>query len=148
MRWKGRYEQPITLYRKKVTQATGAPVVTPFSQASPVEAGEGDRLRWKGRHEQAIMLYRKKVTQVTGAPIVTPTACHFPRLGRGKLIYRSLPSLPRRNGGAVNVNQSHIANARVLGTFSHTTCCPISFVLRTCFLDRSVGGPLAVEGAP
>ena len=49
-------------------------------------------------------------------------------------------SFPRRYGGAVNVIQSHIANACVLGTFSHATCYPISFVLRTCFLDRSVSG--------
>ena len=49
---------------------------------------------------------------------------------------------------AVNVNQSHIAGARVLGTFSHTTCYPISFVLWTCFLDRSARGTAyAVEGA-
>ena len=41
---------------------------------------------------------------------------------------------------AVNVIQSHFAYARVLGTFSHTTCRPISFVLRTCFLDRSATG--------
>ena len=39
---------------------------------------------------------------------------------------------------AVNVIQSHFADARVLGTFSHTTCFPISCVLWTCFLDRSV----------
>ena len=58
----------------------------------------------------------------------------------------SQPSpLPR---GAVNVSQSHIAVARVLGTFSHTTCYPISFVLWTCFLDRSARGTAqAVEGA-
>ena len=50
--------------------------------------------------------------------------------------------------GAVNVSQSHIAVARVLGTFSHTTCYPISFVLWTCFLDRSARGTArAVEGA-
>ena len=43
-----------------------------------------------------------------------------------------------RTAQAVNVIQSHVANARVLGTFSHATCYPISFVLWTCFLDRSV----------
>ena len=31
--------------------------------------------------------YRERVAIGSGAPIVTPTACHFPRLGRGKLIY-------------------------------------------------------------
>ena len=35
-------------------------------------------------------------------------------------------SLPCQSGGAVNVIQSHFADARVLGTFSHTTCYPIS----------------------
>ena len=35
-------------------------------------------------------------------------------------------SLPCQSGGAVNVIQSHFAGARVLGTFSHTTCYPIS----------------------
>ena len=78
--------------------AHGAPIVTPFSQASPVETGEGDRLRWKGRYEQAITLYRKKVTQATGAPIVTPAACHFPRLGRGKLICRNAKPPPCGTG--------------------------------------------------
>ena len=43
-----------------------------------------------------------------------------------------------RTAQAVNVIQSHFTNARVLGTFSHTTCYPISFVLQTSFLDRSV----------
>ena len=66
---------------------------------------------------------------------------------RGKLIYR-YPKPSPLSRGAVNVNQSHIAVARVLGTFSHTTCYPISFVLWTCFLDRSARGTAqAVEGA-
>ena len=50
-------------------------------------------------------------------------------------------SLPCHSGGAVNVNQSHIAIARVLGSFSHATYHPISCALRACFLDRSAGGP-------
>ena len=42
---------------------------------------------------------------------------------------------------AVNVNQSHIAGARVLGTFSHTTCFRISCApLGACFFDRSATG--------
>ena len=41
--------------------------------------------------------YRERVAIGSGAPIVTPTACHFPRLGRGKLI--GFQSLPRRSGG-------------------------------------------------
>ena len=58
---------------------------------------------------------------------------------------KAFPGIKR---GAVNVSQSHIAGARVLGTFSHTTCYPISFVLWTCFLDRSARGTAyAVEGA-
>ena len=66
---------------------------------------------------------------------------------RGKLIYR-YPKPSPLSRGAVNVSQSHIAVARVLGTFSHTTCYPISFVLWTCFLDRSARGTAqAVEGA-
>ena len=36
------------------------------------------------------------------------------------------PASPARAGEAVNVIQSHFADARVLGTFSHTTCYPIS----------------------
>ena len=43
---------------------------------------------------------------------------------------------------AVNVIQSHVAFARVLGTFSHTTCCPFSFILRIRFSDRSVSQAL------
>ena len=52
-----------------------------------------------------------------------------------------LPPLRRGRGPrAVNVNQSHVANARVLGSFSHTTCFPISYPLWACFSDRSVSG--------
>ena len=43
---------------------------------------------------------------------------------------------------AVNVIQSHVAFARVLGTFSHTTCFPLSFILRIRFSDRSVSQAL------
>ncbi len=43
---------------------------------------------------------------------------------------------------AVNVIQSHVAFARVLGTFSHTTCFPFSFILRIRFSDRSVSQAL------
>ena len=64
---------------------------------------------------------------VAQTPLSTRCARHFPRATRGK--WR-----------AVNVNQSHVANARVLGTFSHTTCFPISCALWACFLDRSVSG--------
>ena len=71
---------------------------------------------------------------------------HFP-CKRGKLLCR-YPKPSPLSRGAVNVSQSHIAVARVLGTFSHTTCYPISFVLWTCFLDRSARGTArAVEGA-
>ena len=71
---------------------------------------------------------------------------HFPRK-RGKLLCR-YPKPSPLSRGAVNVSQSHIAVARVLGTFSHTTCYPISFVLWTCFLDRSARGTAqAGEGA-
>ena len=45
----------------------------------------------------------------------------YPRKGTERI-----SSLPCQSGGAVNVSQSHFANARVLGTFSHTTCYPIS----------------------
>ena len=41
---------------------------------------------------------------------------------------------------AVNVNQSHFANACVLGTFSHTTCCPISYVLSDLLLGQVSNG--------
>ena len=51
----------------------------------------------EGAPRATILFYRKKVVRATGAPIVTPTACHFPRLGRGKLI--RFQSLPRRSGG-------------------------------------------------
>ena len=43
---------------------------------------------------------------------------------------------------AVNVIQSHVAFARVLGTFSRTTCSPFSFILRIRFSDRSVSQAL------
>ena len=60
-------------------------------------------------------------------------------------------SLPHYDGEgeprAVNVNQSHVANARVLGTFSHTTCFPISYALWACFLDRSASGGRGTEKA-
>ena len=80
------------------------------------------------------------------SPLSARCARHFPRK-RGKLIY-SYPKPSPLSRGAVNVSQSHIAVARVLGTFSHTTCYPISFVLWTCFLDRSARGTAqAVEGA-
>ena len=69
---------------------------------------------------------------------------HFPRK-RGKLLCR-YPKPSPLSRGAVNVSQSHIAVARVLGTFSHTTCYPISFVLWTCFLDRSARGTAQVVG--
>ena len=45
----------------------------------------------------------------------------YPRKGTERI-----SSLPCQSGGAVNVSQSHFADARVLGTFSHTTCYPIS----------------------
>ena len=84
----------------------------------------------------------KKRGCCTNAPIDSLRS-PLPPLRRGKLRCHN-PSLPRSTRGrgprAVNVNQSHVANARVLGTFSHTTCFPISFVLRTCFLDRSASG--------
>ena len=65
-----------------------------------------------------------------------------------ELLCRDPPKPSPLSRGAVNVSQSHIAVARVLGTFSHTTCYPISFVLWTCFLDRSARGTArAVEGA-
>ena len=65
-----------------------------------------------------------------------------------ELLCRDPPKPSPLSRGAVNVSQSHIAVARVLGTFSHTTCYPISFVLWTCFLDRSARGTVqAVEGA-
>ena len=47
---------------------------------------------------------------------------------------------------AVNVNQSHFANACVLGTFSHTTCFPISCVLSDLLLGQvSNGGGFALR---
>ncbi|WP_273077911.1 hypothetical protein, partial [Selenomonas felix] len=59
--------------------------------------------------------------------------------------------LPRYDGEggprAVNVNQSHVANARVLGTFSHTTCFPISCALWACFLDRPASGGRGTQKA-
>ena len=75
---------------------------------------------------------------VTSAPS-TAYAVPLPRVARGRLGLRYL-SFPRLNGGAVNVIQSHVANARVLGTFSHTTCFPISYALWACSSDRSVSG--------
>ena len=45
----------------------------------------------------------------------------YPRKGTERI-----SSLPCQSGGAVNVSQSHFADAHVLGTFSHTTCYPIS----------------------
>ena len=79
--------------------AHGAPIVTPFSQASPVETGEGDRLRWKGRHEQAITLYRKKVTQATGAPVVTPFSQASPVSDGGSSYAALSQASPVRYGG-------------------------------------------------
>ena len=53
----------------------------------------------EGAPRATMLFYRKKVVRATGAPIVTPTACHFPRLGRGKLIrFQSLPRAPRGRG--------------------------------------------------
>ena len=63
----------------------------------------------------------------TSAPSTT-YAVPLPRDARGRLELWHL-SFPRHNGGAVNVIQSHVANARVLGSFSHTTCFPISYPL-------------------
>ena len=74
----------------------------------------------------------------TSAPS-TAYAVPLPRVARGRLGLWHL-SFPRHNGGAVNVIQSHVANARVLGSFSHTTCFPISNPLWACFSDRSVSG--------
>ena len=88
-------------------------------------------------------IFQKIMWRLLHIPPSARYARRFPCKQR-KRIYRPSP-LSR---GAVNVSQSHIAVARVLGTFSHTTCYPISFVLWTCFLDRSARGTAqAVEGA-
>ena len=39
---------------------------------------------------------------------------------------------------AVNICQSHFTLVRVLGMFSHTTCCPLRFAFQARFSDRSI----------
>ena len=56
------------------------------------------------------------------SPVVTGEA----KIGEPRKGPECTSSLPCQSGGAVNVIQSHFADARVLGTFSHTTCYPIS----------------------
>ena len=49
----------------------------------------------------------------------------------------------RWQNSAVNVNQSPASPwDLVLGTFSHTTCCPFSFAFQARFSDRSVSQAL------
>ena len=126
------------------------------------DAGDGrsaQRGRWQRGRAAAPRTYRRRRRRCCrwigsscpphGKRRCPPSAhCvrHFPHK-RGKLLCR-YPKPSPLSRGAVNVSQSHIAVARVLGTFSHTTCYPISFVLWTCFLDRSARGTAqAVEGA-
>ena len=60
----------------------------PYPQASPIDTGEVARDSvTEGAPWAMFDFYRERVAIGSGAPIVTPTACHFPRLGRGKLIY-------------------------------------------------------------
>ena len=93
--------------------------------------------------------YGMDMAELDTASRLPPSArCARPFPARRGKLSAVVTSLPRAARGAVNVSQSHIAVARVLGTFSHTTCYPISFVLWTCFLDRSARGTAqAVEGA-
>ena len=56
----------------------------------------------------------------------SPAATGEAEIGEPRKGTERTSSLPCQSGGAVNVIQSHFADARVLGTFSHTTCYPIS----------------------
>ena len=60
------------------------------------------------------------------------------RAGEAEMAGYSLPPLLQGSGQPLPITLR--LSACVLGRFSHTTCCPISFVLRTCFLDRSASG--------
>ena len=80
----------------------------------------------------------------------------------GKVKGRDFLRIKRERGGgcvlrtwlsdkpvAVNVGQSCDAlRACILGTFSHTTCFPISCALRACFLDKPVAVNVGRASAP
>ena len=150
---------------KKLSHPSGSPPPPRGHRPPPLEradaGGARSAQRGRSRRERAAALrtcrrrHRRRCRWIGssypphGKGRCPPSAhCvrHFPRK-RGKLLCR-YPKPSPLSRGAVNVSQSHIAVARVLGTFSHTTCYPISFVLWTCFLDRSARGTAqAVEGA-
>ena len=75
---------------------------------------------------QAVNLHSIRSACKAQAPPSARIARHFPRSDGGSYYAVISQSLPCQSGGAVNVIQSHFADARVLGTFSHTTCYPIS----------------------
>ena len=81
---------------------------------------------------QVVNLHSVRSVRKAQAPPSARVARHFPvatgeaKIGETCKGTEHTSSLPCQSGGAVNVSQSHFANARVLGTFSHTTCYPIS----------------------
>ena len=72
------------------------------------------------------------------------------RLNTCGLLKRATLERKKSAGGESNERSTSSNHATplacILGTFSHATCFPISFVLQTRFLDRSVFSPLAPLG--